>query len=144
MLSSDRYVSYEVPAALLRFIILSQSARCFWSSSLLFGGRKEGLVLLTTLSNTLGPTDRVGLWLIEDGGDDADDAGREPTDGGGKRRDGVDADLSWVVCSGGVTGSSSEADVSGGSSDWGGDGGGDSWIAFKAIGSERGSSASTA
>jgi hypothetical protein len=134
MLSSDRYISYEVPAALLRFIIISQSARCLSSSSLLFGGRKGGLVLLTTLSNTLGPIDRVGLWLTEDGGDDDDDAGREPT--GGKRRDGVDADLSWVVCPGGVSGSPPEADVSGGSSDWGGDGGGDSWVLSKADGPE--------
>ncbi len=55
------WVDYGVPAALLRFIILSQSARCFWSSSLLFGGRNDGLVLLTTLSNILGPTDREGL-----------------------------------------------------------------------------------
>jgi hypothetical protein len=61
MVSPDRYVSYEVPAALLRFIILSQSARCFMSSTLFLGGRKDGLVLLTTFSNTLGPIDRLGL-----------------------------------------------------------------------------------
>ena len=61
-----------------------------------------------------------------DGCDDDDDAGRKPTGGNGKRRDGVDADLSWIVCPGGSSGSSSEADVSGGSSDWGGDGVGDS------------------
>jgi hypothetical protein len=50
-------VNNKVPAALLRFIIFSQSARCLLSSSLLFGGRNDGLVLLTTLSNILGPVD---------------------------------------------------------------------------------------
>ena len=120
-------MDYGLPAALLRSIILPQSARCFWSSSLLFGGRKGGLVLLTTLSKTLGPTDRVGLWLNEDGGRDDDGAGGEAM--GGKRGDGVGDDLSRIVCPGGVSNSSSGADVSGGASNWGGDGGDDSWVA---------------
>jgi hypothetical protein len=47
------------PANRLLFIIASQSARCLLSSSLFFGGRKVGLVLLMTFSNADGPTDFV-------------------------------------------------------------------------------------
>lgn len=50
------------PAALLRFIISSQSCRCFWSSARGFGGSHVGRVLLMTLSSMLGPTDFDGLW----------------------------------------------------------------------------------
>ena len=52
-----------MPAALLCFIIFSQSAICFLSSSFGFGGRNEGRVLLSTFSNVLGPDDREDLWL---------------------------------------------------------------------------------
>lgn len=54
------------PATRLRLIIFSQSAICFLSSSRLLGGKNVGRVLLTTLSNILGPVERVGLWP-EDG-----------------------------------------------------------------------------
>lgn len=45
---------------------------------------------------------------------------------GGKGREGVETDFSWLICTGGLSDSSSEVDESGGSSDKGGDEGRDS------------------
>ena len=47
----------NVPEALLRFIMASQSCICLLSSRLFFGGRYFGRVLLITLSRALGPID---------------------------------------------------------------------------------------
>jgi hypothetical protein len=55
---------------------------------------------------------------------------------GGKGREGVETDFSWLICTGGLSDSSSEVDESGGSSDRGGDEGRDSWVASEAAGSE--------
>lgn len=49
---------------------------CFKSSVLGFGGRKLGLVLLITLSNALGPTDRDGR-CPRLGGSDREELGGE-------------------------------------------------------------------
>ena len=57
--------------------MVSQSARCFKSSVLGFGGKKVGLVLLMTLSNVLGPTDRVCRCPPCLGGSDCEEIGGE-------------------------------------------------------------------
>lgn len=58
-------VDYNVPATRLCFIMAFQSLRCLSSSVRGFGGRKEGRVLLTTLSRILGPAvDLVGRCVF--------------------------------------------------------------------------------
>ncbi len=85
------------PAALLRFIISSQSCRCFWSSARGFGGSHVGRVLLMTLSSMLGPTDFEGRCLAVGVGGSVNCAvvgvGSDEEDGRGRAE--VDAATPW-------------------------------------------------
>ena len=82
-----------------------------------------------TFSSILGPDDRVTLctlWLDE-GLEGADDAVGEET--GGISSEGVETAFADSGCSGGVSGSSPEVDVSSWDPDGGGDRGGESRFA---------------
>ncbi|SRR6266404_821369 len=103
--------------------MFSQSDRCFTSSSLLFGGRNDGLVLLITFSSALGPVDRVvlcTLWL-DDGLEGDDAAVGEET--GDREDESVGAVFADVDSREGVSGPPPEVGVSSWNPGRGGDGG---------------------